>query len=98
MDYMTVAIWNGQQLAESDATIVVEGNHYFPPESIDRRFFETSERHTICGWKGRASYYTVAVDGTKNADAAWYYPDPLPAAENIKDYVAFRRGVEVRDS
>lgn len=95
---MTVAIWNGQQLAESDATIVVEGNHYFPPESIDRRFFEASGTHTICGWKGEASYYTVAVDGTKNADAAWYYPEPLPAAENIKDYVAFWRGVEVRES
>ncbi|WP_067898682.1 DUF427 domain-containing protein [Nocardia vaccinii] len=95
---MTIAIWNGQQLAESDATIVVEGNHYFPPESIDRRFFETSGTHTICGWKGAASYYTVAVEGTKNTDAAWYYPEPLPAAENIKDYVAFWRGVEVRES
>ncbi|WP_067664848.1 DUF427 domain-containing protein [Nocardia miyunensis] len=95
---MTIAIWNGQQLAVSDATIVVEGNHYFPPESIDRQFFETSGTHSTCGWKGEASYYTVAVDGTKNVDAAWYYPEPLPAAENIKDYVAFWRGVEVREN
>ncbi len=98
MGSMTKAIWNGQQLADSDATIVVEGNHYFPPDSIDRQFFEASEKHTTCGWKGEASYYTVAVDGTKNPDAAWYYPEPLPAAENIKDYVAFWRGVEVRES
>jgi uncharacterized protein (DUF427 family) len=97
MDFMTIAIWNGQELARSDDTIIVEGNHYFPPESIDQKFFEGSATHTTCGWKGEASYYTVTVDDTKNADAAWYYPDPLPAAQNIKNYVAFWRGIDVRE-
>jgi uncharacterized protein (DUF427 family) len=92
---MTIATWNGRKLASSDDTIVVEGNHYFPPDSIDRQFFGPSDTHTRCGWKGEASYYTVEVEGTKNADAAWYYPEPLPAAENIKNYVAFWHGVEV---
>ncbi|MQY17636.1 DUF427 domain-containing protein [Nocardia macrotermitis] len=94
---MTTAIWNGQQLAASDATIVVEGNHYFPPDSIDRQFFEPTGTHSTCSWKGEASYYTVTVEGTRNVDAAWYYPEPLAEAENIKDYVAFWRGVEVRE-
>ncbi|WP_216895443.1 DUF427 domain-containing protein [Nocardia alni] len=94
---MTIATWNGRELARSDDTIIVEGNHYFPPESIDRQYFEGSDTHTMCGWKGKASYYTVAVDGTANADAAWYYPEPLAAAENIKNYVAFWHGVEVSE-
>lgn len=94
---MTIATWNGRELARSDDTIVVEGNHYFPPDSIARQYFEGSDTHTLCGWKGKASYYTVAVDGTKNTDAAWYYPEPLATAENIKDYVAFWNGVEVRE-
>jgi uncharacterized protein (DUF427 family) len=97
MGLMTIATWNGRQLARSNETIVVEGNHYFPPDSIDRQFFETSGTHTLCSWKGEASYYTVVVDGLKNADAAWYYPNPLPAADNITNYVAFWRGVEVAE-
>lgn len=94
---MTIATWNGKQLARSDDTIVVEGNHYFPPDSIDPQYFEASGTHTMCSWKGEASYYTVVVDGTKNADAAWYYPSPLAAAENITNYVAFWHGVEITE-
>ncbi len=92
---MVKAIWNGAVLAESADTIVVEGNHYFPPEAVHRELFVDSQTHTMCGWKGRASYYTVRVDGQENADAAWYYPDPLEAAKQIKDYVAFWHGVQV---
>ena len=89
------AKWNGVVLAESDNTVVVEGNHYFPPESINKDYFQSSNTHTICGWKGEASYYDVAVEGEVNKDAAWYYPDPKDAAAEIKDYVAFWRGVVV---
>jgi uncharacterized protein (DUF427 family) len=89
------AIWNGTVLAESDQTEVVEGNHYFPPEAIKREFFTPSETHSVCPWKGTASYYTVAVDGKQNADAAWYYPEPKDAAKQIKGYVAFWKGVTV---
>ncbi|TME74186.1 MAG: DUF427 domain-containing protein [Chloroflexi bacterium] len=89
------AIWNGATLAQSDRTIVVEGNHYFPPEAVNRELFQRSETHTICPWKGEASYYSVAVDGRTNRDAAWFYPSPKPAAAEIKDYVAFWRGVQV---
>ena len=92
------AIWNGTVLAESDATIEVEGNQYFPAEALDPQYFSPSQRHTVCSWKGTASYFHVTVDGVQNADAAWTYPQPLPAAENITDYVAFWRGVEVVDS
>ncbi len=94
---MLQAIWNGAVLAESDHTKVVEGNHYFPPDSLRREYFRDSEHHTVCGWKGTASYYDVAVDGDTNPGAAWYYPDPKPEAANIKNYVAFWKGVEVRD-
>ena len=87
--------WNGATLAQSDRTIVVEGNHYFPPEAVNRELFQRSETHTICPWKGEASYYSVAVDGRTNRDAAWFYPSPKPAAAEIKDYVAFWRGVQV---
>jgi uncharacterized protein (DUF427 family) len=90
------AIWNGVVLAESDATIVVEGNHYFPPESVNREFFKESDTQSTCPWKGLASYYHVEVGGQLNRDAAWYYPAPKEAAKQIKDYVAFWRGVEVR--
>ncbi len=90
------ATWNGKVLAESDATVVVEGNHYFPPESIHKQYFQPSDKHTTCPWKGLASYYTVVVDGNVNREAAWYYPDPKPAAKQIKDRVAFWRGVEVK--
>ncbi len=89
------AMWNGAVLAESDRTVVVEGNHYFPPESIRKVYFSPSDTHTECGWKGTASYYTVEVDGKRNPDAAWYYPEPKDAAKNIAGYVAFWKGVTV---
>jgi uncharacterized protein (DUF427 family) len=89
------AIWNGVTLAESDKTVVVEGNHYFPPDSINREYFKESDRHSTCPWKGEASYYDVVVGGEVNRGAAWYYPDPKPAASNIKDHIAFWRGVAV---
>lgn len=89
------AIWNGQVLAESDDTIIIENNHYFPPESINKEFFLNSETHTTCPWKGVASYYTIKVDGQENRDAAWYYPETSSAAHGIKGYIAFWRGVEV---
>jgi uncharacterized protein (DUF427 family) len=91
------AIWNGAVLAQSDDTVVVEGNHYFPTDSIDATFFEDSETHTTCSWKGLASYKTVVVDGERNADAAWFYPEPFEAAAMVTDRVAFWRGVEVLD-
>jgi uncharacterized protein (DUF427 family) len=89
------AMWNGAVLAESDQTVVVEGNHYFPPDSIRKQNFVPSDTHTECGWKGTASYYTVEVDGKKNPDAAWYYPKPKDAAKQIAGYVAFWKGVTV---
>lgn len=92
---MPRAIWNNAVLATSDQTVIVEGNHYFPPAAIDRQYFKPSSTHTHCGWKGEASYYTVAVDGKENPDAAWYYPTPLPAAANIAGYIAFWKGVRV---
>ena len=92
---MTKAIWEGAVLAESAKTIEVEGNQYFPPESIKREHFLPSVAHTVCPWKGQASYYHVIVNGKKNQDAAWYYPQPKPAASQIKGYVAFWNGVEV---
>ena len=94
---MPRAVWNGTVLAESPDTIVVEGNHYFPEAAIKREHFRPSERHTVCGWKGTASYYTLEVNGQTNADAAWYYPDPKPEAEQIKGRVAFWKGVQVQD-
>lgn len=94
---MPKAIWNGAVLAESDHTEIVEGNHYFPPESLRREHFVPSSHTTRCPWKGKASYLTVVVDGAENRDAAWYYPDPSPAAERIRDHVAFWGGVEVND-
>ncbi len=92
---MPKAIWNGQVLAESDKTIVVENNHYFPPDSLKAEYFKISDTHTVCGWKGTASYYDVVVDGAVNKDAAWFYPTPKAAAQNISGYVAFWRGVKV---
>ena len=89
------ATWNGAVLAESDATVIVEGNHYFPPESLKREYFSDSDTHTVCPWKGTASYYSVTVDGQVNEDAAWVYPQPKEAASEIADHVAFWRGVEV---
>jgi len=89
------AIWNGVTLAESDDTIVVEGNHYFPGIALDREYVVESDTHTVCPWKGVASYYSVVVDGKRNNDAVWYYPDPSPAAEKVRGRVAFWRGVQV---
>jgi len=89
------AIWRGAVIAESATTRVVEGNHYFPPESLKREHFADSATHTTCSWKGVASYKDVVVDGQRNADAAWYYPDPKPAAAEIEGWFAFWRGVEV---
>ena len=88
------AIWNQQIVAESEDTIVIENNYYFPPESIKKEFFKPSHTHTICAWKGQASYYTLHVDGKENKDAAWYYPEVSALAKNIKGYVAFWKGVE----
>lgn len=94
---MVKATWNGAVLAESDQTIMVEGNHYFPPNSIHAEYFVDSDSHTVCSWKGVASYYDVQVDGKTNGNAAWYYPAPQPAAEKIAGYVAFWHGVRVQE-
>ena len=92
---MTTARWNGAVIAQSDDTVVVEGNHYFPADSVDATLFEDSDTHTHCPWKGDASYKTIVVDGERNPNAAWYYPDPKSAAAEIKDRFAFWKGVEV---
>ncbi|MCC6148594.1 MAG: DUF427 domain-containing protein [Anaerolineaceae bacterium] len=92
---MTKAIWNGKIVAESADTIVIEKNHYFPPDSIQSRYFTKTDTHTFCPWKGEASYYSLTVNGKTNLDAAWYYPEPKEAAKEIKGYVAFWKGVEV---
>jgi uncharacterized protein (DUF427 family) len=89
------AIWQDTIIAESDKTIQVEGNQYFPPEAIKKEFFQDSNTHTTCGWKGVASYYNVVVGGETNKDAAWYYPEPKDAAKEIKGYIAFWKGVKV---
>jgi uncharacterized protein (DUF427 family) len=88
---MAKVTWRGEVLVESDATIVVEGNHYFPPDSINRTCFQSNDHHTVCPWKGTASYYDVVVGDAVNANAAWYYPAPKDAAQEIADYVAFYR-------
>ena len=93
---MPKAIWNNAVLAESDKTIVVEGNHYFPREDIHEQYLQDSSTHTVCSWKGTASYFDVVVDGQVNRDAAWYYPDPKTPANQIAGYVAFWRGVQVK--
>jgi uncharacterized protein (DUF427 family) len=92
---MAKAIWNGAVLAESDDTVVVEGNHYFPREAINAEHFVASDAQTICPWKGTARYFDIVANGMTNAGAAWYYPDPKPAASDIEDRVAFWRGVRV---
>jgi uncharacterized protein (DUF427 family) len=89
------AIWNDQIIAESDDTVVVEGNHYFPEDSIKKEFFQASATTSTCPWKGEASYYSINVKGDHNKDAAWYYPAPKDAATEIKDHVAFWKGVSV---
>ncbi len=92
---MPRAIFNGQVIAESDAFEIVENNVYFPPDTVRREYLRESEKHTVCSWKGTASYYDIVVDGQVNADAAWYYPEAKEAAKNIEGYVAFWRGVNV---
>jgi uncharacterized protein (DUF427 family) len=89
------AIWKGEIIAESEETVIVEGNHYFPPDSVNKKRLEPSPTTTVCPWKGTAHYYSVMVGGEENKDAAWYYPDPKNAAAEIKDRVAFWRGVDV---
>ena len=89
------ASWNNQLIAESDDTIIIEGNHYFPPDSVNTEFLVESATTTVCPWKGDASYFDIVVDGNVNKDAAWYYPEPKEEAKEIKGYVAFWRGVEI---
>jgi uncharacterized protein (DUF427 family) len=93
---MTTATWNGVEIARSDDTVVVEGNHYFPRDAVDPAVLTPSNTTSVCSWKGTASYHSVVVDGKENRDAAWYYADPKSAAAEIKDRIAFWKGVEVR--
>lgn len=94
---MPKAVWNGAVVAESDDTVVVDGNHYFPRESLNEELLQPSETTSVCGWKGTAEYFTLNVDGKSNPDAAWYYADPKPEAESIRGRVAFWKGVEVTE-
>lgn len=94
---MPKAIWNGKVIAESNATVEVEGNQYFPADSINADCFQASDHTSVCGWKGTASYYHVVVDGERNDNAAWYYADPKPEAEKFRLHVAFWKGVEIQD-
>jgi len=94
---MVRAVWNDKVIAESDKTEIVEGNHYFPPESVKKEFLKKSEHQTHCPWKGEASYYNLDVSGKINENAAWFYLEPKEAAKNIKDYIAFWNGVEIRE-
>ncbi len=90
------AEWNAEVIAKSDSTVVVERNHYFPPDSVRREYLQPSTTTTVCPWKGTAHYYNIVVAGKENSDAAWYYPNPKEAAEEIKDHVAFWRGIRVK--
>lgn len=92
---MAKALWKGAVLAESDRTIVVEGNHYFPRSAVHAEYLRSSDTQTVCPWKGTASYHHIEVNGERNADAAWFYPNPKPAAQQIKDHIAFWKGVRV---
>ena len=94
---MAIAKWHGVVLAESDQYEIVEGNIYFPPDSINQQYLVPSDTHTICFWKGRASYFDIEVKGETNKDAAWYYPSPTNDAENIKGYIAFWKGIEISE-
>ncbi len=89
------ATWNGQTIAESDDTVVIEGNHYFPRSAVKDELVTPSEKTTLCPWKGTASYLSLSVEGQENTDAAWFYPEPKDAAAEIKDHVAFSKGVDV---
>jgi len=97
MGIMAKAMWEGAVLAESDKTVEVEGNQYFPPDAVHKEYFKPSDTHSECPWKGTASYYDVEVKGKRNAGAAWYYPEPKAAAKKIKGYVAFWKGVRVEE-
>jgi len=89
------AIWNGAVIAQSDDTVLVEGNHYFPDSTLNRNFITFSNHKTMCAWKGQASYYSLIVNGDMNADAVWYYPDPKPEADMVRGRIAFWKGVEI---
>ncbi len=91
------AIWNGVIIAQSNETVNVEGNQYFPPSSVNMKYLSNSELNTVCPWKGTASYYNINIEGNMNKDAAWYYPEPSNLAEGIKDYIAFWKGVEISE-
>ncbi|MBA7711697.1 hypothetical protein ES703_120663 [subsurface metagenome] len=91
------AIWSGKVIAESNNTINIEGNQYFPFDSVKKEYLANSETHTVCHWKGTASYYDIVVDGKTNNDAAWYYPEPSALAQSIKGYIAFWHGVEIKN-
>ena len=93
---MKTATWNGAILAQSDNTVIIEGNHYFPPDSLNKEYFTESNSETMCPWKGTANYFTIEVDGSKNEDAAWVYNNPSELAKGIKGHVAFWKGVEVQ--
>jgi len=95
MDIMAKATWEGAVLAESNQTVEVEGNQYFPSNAVRKEYFQPSKEHTVCPWKGTASYYDIEVNGKRNPAAAWYYPEPSPAAKQIKDHVAFWKGVKI---
>ena len=92
------AIWNQQVIAESDDTVVVEGNYYFPPDSVKREFLQDSATTSVCPWKGTANYHTLKVDGQSNPDAAWYYAEPKPAADQVRGRIAFWKGVQISES
>ena len=94
---MVKAIWKDKVIAETDNHKMVEGNYYFPPESVKKEYLKDSDTHTTCPWKGLASYYDLIIEGEVNKDAAWYYPDPNPAANKIKNYIAFWKGVEIKE-
>lgn len=94
---MATATWNGKVIAESNETVVVEGNHYFPEQSLNRDFVESSDHTSVCGWKGTANYYHIVVDGERNDNAAWFYASPKPEAENIAGHIAFWKGVVVQE-
>ena len=91
------AVWNNTVIAESDKTVKVEGNHYFPPESVNSDYLKSNSLHTTCPWKGEASYYDIDVNGIVNESAAWYYPNPSDAAQQIKSYIAFWKGVKITE-
>ena len=91
------ALWEGTVIAESDDTVIVEGTHYFPIDSVHLEYLKPSDTHTVCPWKGEASYYTILIDGKENPDAAWFYPEPKEAAKEIRYHIAFWHGVEVTE-